>query len=289
MTDAILTWVRGLGRRDDGDLRESLEALIVEHGAGAPEIDPEWRLMLMNILRLGAIRVEDVMVPRADIIAIDVAAPIEELLSGFRKESHSRLPVYSGSLDEIVGMVHIKDLPSLWQGGQALFDMRQLLRDLLFVPPSMKALDLLKQMRASRTHMAIVVDEFGGTDGLVTIEDLVEEIVGEIADEHALADTPDLVELANGALEADARYPVEDLERRLGIPLVSDESEEEIDTLGGLVFALVGRVPQRGELIRHASGLCFEILEADPRRIKRLKILPRRSADSAAGRPPTGA
>jgi len=280
--------VRGLGRREDGDLRESLEALIAEHGGSAQEIDPEERLMLINILRLGEIRVDDVMVPRADIVTIDVDAPMAELLASFRKESHSRLPVYSDSLDDIVGMVHIKDLPALWQGDQTVFDLRRLLRDLLFVPPSMKALDLLKQMRASRTHMAIVVDEYGGTDGLVTIEDLVEEIVGEIADEHALADTADLIELADGALEADARYEVEELERRLGVPLVPEDSEEEIESLGGLIVELIGRVPQRGELVRHPSGFCFEVLEADPRRVKRIKILPRPSGGEPIGQPPSG-
>ena len=186
------------------------------------------------------------------------------------REGHSRLPVYRDNLDDALGMVHIKDVLA-WRGEAKDFGLSRILRQALFVSPSMRVLELLLEMRVKRVHLALVVDEFGGIDGLVTIEDLVEEIVGEIEDEHDVADEPELMLDADGNLDADARAPIEALEALAG-SVFSEEEREDIDTLGGLVFSLAGRVPIRGELIRHASGLEFEIVDADPRRVKRLRV-----------------
>jgi CBS domain containing-hemolysin-like protein len=234
-------------------------------------MEAEERVMLKNILKLGEIHVDDVMVPRADIVGVDVETGLKALVALFRRASHSRLPVFSGTLDTVLGMTHIKDLPEFWNGGGE-FSLRRIVREVLFVPPSMRAMDLMQKMRESRIHMAVVVDEFGGTDGLVTIEDLVEEIVGEIEDEHDRVLTPVLTANPDGSFQADGRLPVEALEAKAGVALLTGEAEEEIETLGGLVFSLVGRVPNRGERIAHPCGIEFEVLDADPRRIKRLKV-----------------
>ncbi len=269
----ILTWLRGLSfRRNGGDnLRESLEELINQHGDEDTPLNAEERTMLVNLLNFGDLRVDDVMVPRADVIAVEQSTPLAKVASIIREAGHSRLPVFRGNLDDIAGMVHVRDLLKYWGSNQP-FTLAQLVRRLLFVPPSMRVRDLLLQMRATRVHMAVVVDEYGGTDGLVTIEDLVEEIVGEIHDEHDVDEHPMLVEKPGGVVEADARAAVEDLEARVGFSLLPEDRDEDVDTLGGLVFSLAGRVPTRGELIIHPAGLQFEILEADPRRVKRLRI-----------------
>ena len=183
---------------------------------------------------------------------------------------HSRLPIYNETLDDPVGMVHIKDAYAFKPDTSDVPPLARLRRDVLFAPPSMPALDLLLRMQTTRTHMAIVVDEYGGTDGLVTIEDLVEEIVGEIEDEHDGFDMPQLVERRKGVIDAHARLPIEMLEEFLAVDLI--QGEEDVDTLGGLVFALAGRVPQRGEIIVHQSGLEFEVRDADARRIKQLRV-----------------
>jgi magnesium and cobalt transporter len=181
------------------------------------------------------------------------------------------MPVFRDTLDDVIGMVHIKDVMA-YRDDSAQFKLSEIVRRLLFVAPTMPILELLLQMRASRTHMALVVDEFGGIDGLITIEDLVEEIVGEIEDEHDADDAPTLVERSDGSFDIDARLPIPEFEQRMGAVLTDEERDDDIDTLGGLVFAIAGRVPGRGEVIRHESGIEFEILEADPRRIKRLRI-----------------
>jgi CBS domain containing-hemolysin-like protein len=244
--------------------------------------------MLRRILRFGKLTVEDVMVPRADIIAVDDNVTIDELMGVFRQAEHSRLPLYHETLDDPRGMIHIRDLMS-WittqaetsgAGGLDLskVDLKRtvgtmnITRELLYVPGSMSVLDLLLKMQTTRLHLALVVDEYGGTDGLVSIEDLVEEVVGEIADEHDVEDEPLIRSDPRLGLIADARMPIEDLEKQLGIQLVAGVQEEDIDTLGGLVFSIAGRIPARGELVRHPSGIEFEVLEADPRRIKRLRI-----------------
>ncbi len=265
-------WLKGWRRGGDDSLRESLEELLQEHDGGSDTpVESEERVLLRNVLKVGELRVDDVMVPRADIIAVDSTATLDEVMDLFVQAQHSRLPVYRETLDDVTGMLHIKDLLEFWDGKKP-FTMAPVIRKVLFVPPSMSVLDLLLQMRSTRVHMALVVDEFGGIDGLATFEDLVEQIVGEIEDEHDEVEGPLLVERADGTLEADARYPVEDLERRVGVALLDEEREEYVETLGGLIFSLLGRVPRRGELIEHPCGLAFEVIDADPRRVKRLRI-----------------
>ncbi len=230
------------------------------------------------------LRVEDVMVPRADIVATENTASLKELSTAFKDAGHSRLPVYKETLDDPLGMVHIKDLlPFLLfdakgRGAKSYPDKKvvsQILRPVLYVPPSMLAQDLLTRMQARRLHMAIVVDEYGGTDGLVTLEDLVEPIVGDIEDEHDDAEPEVLKTTEPGGKavwEADARITIDDFEDALGRDFATADEEDDVDTLGGLVFTLAGRVPERGEVIRHPDGVEFEVIDADPRRVKRLKI-----------------
>ncbi len=271
--ETLRRWLHGLGRRRNGDdhLREAIERLVEHDADEAVTVSAEERSMLLNLLHFGELRVDDVMVPRADVVAVELATPLDEVVTVMREAGHSRLPVYRGTLDDIVGMVHVRDLLRFW-GSDEPFALAGITRRLLFVPQSMRVRDLLLQMRVTRIHMAMVVDEYGGTDGLVTIEDLVEEIVGEIQDEHDVEDIPMLVEQTGDVIEASARVPVEDLEARTGYDLLTDDQEEHIETLGGLVFSLVGRVPTRGEIIAHSSGLQFEVVDADPRRVKRLRI-----------------
>ena len=276
----------GLG--EEPDLREVIEDTLARGKAGDDTFSAQERAMLLNILRFGKLTVEDVMVPRADIIAVEESTTVAELMTVFREAEHSRLPVYRETLDDPRGMIHIRDLMS-WiassaeKSGEASLDLAavnlsspigalNITREILYVPPSMPVLDLLLRMQLSRRHLALVVDEYGGTDGLVSIEDLVEQVVGEIDDEHDVADEPPIRQDPRLGIVADARTPIEALERHLGIELASPEQEEDIDTIGGLVFALAGRIPARGELVRHPSGLEFEVLDADPRRIKKLRI-----------------
>ena len=232
------------------------------------------RVLLANVLSLRDLTVVDVMVPRADIIAVDAAVGIDELIEKFKTENHSRLPVYRDSLDDCIGMVHIRDVLGQRFGEDARdlqFRLADLVRPVLFVAPSMRVLDLLQKMRETRIHMALVVDEYGGIDGLLTIEDLVEEIVGEIQDEHDDEPEPQMVERPDGAVLADARVELEEFEDRFG-EIFTEEEKEDSDTLGGLVFSLAGRVPVRGELVKHDSGLIFEVVDGDPRRVRRLRI-----------------
>jgi len=268
-------------RHGEAQLRETLEEIIDEikdvereEVSGAP-ISSDERVMLSNILRLRHLTAYDVMVPRADIVAVDLDTPIDELIDVMSTAGHSRLPVYRDTLDEVVGIVHIKDVLHHMKQRKKTgdFDLVDLVRRILVVAPSMRVLDLLLEMRLSRVHMALVVDEYGGIDGLVTIEDLVEEIVGEIEDEHDVAVGPKLIERPDGSLIADARATIEEFEEKVGPVLSDEERDEDIDTLGGLLFTLAGRVPDRGELVEHPpSGITFEILEADPRRVKRVRV-----------------
>jgi len=273
-----------LGGRADSTLRHAIEELIEEGPTAEDSIAADERVLLSNILKLRDRTVSDVMVPRADIVAVEVGVSLTDLVRRFSEEAHSRLPVYREELDDVAGMVHIKDVLAC-VADQKPFQMQSILREVLFVAPSMPVLALLLQMRQQRNHMALVVDEFGGIDGLVTIEDLVEEIVGEIEDEHDEAAKPRLVPRPDGSLIADARLPLEDFQAQFG-PVFDEEDLEDVDTLGGLVFSLAGRVPSRGELLKHPSGLEFEVVDADPRRIKRLRVrnLPDRDA-----KPPTAA
>jgi CBS domain containing-hemolysin-like protein len=287
----------GLG--EEPDMREVIEDALASGKAGDDTFSAQERAMLLNILRFGKLTVEDVMVPRADIIAVEESTTVAELMAVFREAEHSRLPVYRETLDDPRGMIHIRDLMS-WittaaeKAGEASLDLAavelsstigalNITREILYVPPSMPVLDLLLRMQLSRRHLALVVDEYGGTDGLVSIEDLVEEVVGEIDDEHDVADEPLIRDDARLGLVADARTPIDALEQHLDLELVSPEQEEDIDTIGGLVFALAGRIPARGELVRHPSGTEFEVLDADPRRIKKLRIhMPQEGKDAPA-------
>ncbi|HEV7462899.1 MAG TPA: hemolysin family protein [Methyloceanibacter sp.] len=288
--DEEVSWFERLlatfGLGEEPDLRELIEDALTR--SKSDTLSGQERIMLRRILRFGTLTVEDVMVPRADIIAVDDTVTVDELMRVFRQAEHSRLPIYHETLDDPRGMVHIRDLMS-WitteaePGGNGSLDLGKvdlkrtvasinITREILYVPDSMSVLDLLLKMQTTRLHLALVVDEYGGTDGLVSIEDLVEEVVGEIADEHDVEDEPLIRSDPRLGLVADARTPIKDLEKHLALELVSGEQEEDIDTLGGLVFSIAGRIPARGELVRHPSGIEFEVLEADPRRIKKLRI-----------------
>ena len=267
----FVTWLRSLAGTGDADLRESVEEVLDEHADHGDAIDPEQREMLLNILNFGELIVDDVMVPRADIIAVDVDASLDEVYATFRRANHSRLPVYRGTLDEVLGFVHIKDVIQ-HRGPEVAFSLEVMIRQPLMVPDSMPVANLLMRMRSARIHMAIVVDEYGGVDGLVTIEDVVEEIIGEIEDEHDAIEGSKLIERPDGAYEADGRVSIKEFEELVGYDLLPDEGDEEVDTLGGLIFTITGRVPRRGEVVHHDCGLDFEILDADPRRVKRLLI-----------------
>ncbi len=275
-------------RNGNGSVREKLEELIEEGGNAETPIDVEERTLLANVLSLSDRTVADVMVPRADIVAIEIGATMEALTKLITKEGHSRIPVFRGTLDDALGMVHIKDVMAA-RTPPSRVDLGKIVRDILFVAPSMQVLELRLEMRVKKTHMALVVDEFGGIDGLVTIEDLVEEIVGEIEDEHDREVTRELDFRADGSLDADARMPIEKFEELAG-PILLQREREEVETLGGLVFFLAGRVPIKGELIIHASGLEIEILEADPRRVKRLRLrgLPHGLSHGPPQGPPQG-
>ena len=264
-------------RQPDAGVRESIAELVQEaadaHAAGGaalPELDRQERALIANVLRLRGQAVNDVMVPRADIIAMAVDLSLEQALDAIRREGHSRLPVYREQLDDIVGTIHIKDVFG-YAGSPGEFQLDSILRKPLLVAPQMPVLDLLLQMRQLRTHLALVIDEYGGIDGLVTIEDLMEEIVGEIADEHDEVSGPMVVERPDGALDIDARLPIAEFEGRAGVTLTEEERGADIDTVGGLVFNIAGRVPRRGEVIRHPSGLEFRVIEADTRRIRRVR------------------
>lgn len=246
--------------------------------------DLSQRRMVTAAERFHRLRVDDVMVPRADIVAVESACKLHDLSDAFKAAGHSRLPVYKESLDEPVGMVHIKDLlPYLMLDAKGRTNktypnkkvLQYIKREVLFVPPSMLAQDLLRRMQGRRIHMAIVVDEYGGTDGIVTIEDLIETIVGDIDDEHDEQEPEVQIVTGKGGRsvwEADARIHIDDFEKALGRDFATPDEEDDVDTLGGLIFTLAGRVPERGEIIRHASGIEFEVLDADSRRVKRLRI-----------------
>jgi magnesium and cobalt transporter len=230
------------------------------------------RVVALGLASLRRLRVEDVAVPKAEIVAVPVDIDRDGLIAAFRKSGFSRLPVYEETLDRPLGLLLLKDLALKYGfNGHHDFDLRALLRPLIFAPPSMPLAVLLQRMQAERTHMALVIDEYGGVDGLVTIEDLIEQVVGEIDDEHDTEEEGHWTLEKPGCWLVQARAPLEAFEAEIGVALVDDEDREEIDTLGGLVFMLSGRVPARGEVIHHASGVEFEVIDADPRRIKRLR------------------
>ncbi len=285
----LRNWLRQLTRSREETGGETLAEMIEEREDVAEPIDPQEKTLIGNILKLHELNTADVMVQRVDIVALDIDTDFADVVKLFVEQGHSRMPVYRQTLDDVVGFVHVKDiLGSLVEGRPV--QLTKLVRKVLVVAPSMPVLDLLLQMRLSRLHMAMVVDEFGGIDGLVTIEDLIEEIVGEIEDEHDDAARPQLVQRPDGSVVADARTPIEAFEARFGVRLRDVDAEEDIDTLGGLVFMLAGRVPNRGEIITHPDGVAFEVLDADPRRVKRLRIrgLPRGELSGPAAATPEG-
>ncbi len=266
-----------LRRKEAESVRDRVEELIErgeENGKddkSDDDLDTHERALLSNVLRLQGTTAYDVMVPRADIMAMPEDLTLEQAIQLIQKDGHSRYPIYRESLDDIVGMVHIKDVFAS-VGQPEPFDLKAVLRKPLFVVPSIPVLDLLLQMRQQRTHMALVVDEYGGIDGLITIEDLVETIVGDISDEHDEDAAPHMTERPDGTIELDARTPIKAFEAKLGPVLTDEERAADIDTVGGLVFTLAGRVPAKGELVSHPSGLEFRVLDADPRRIRLLRV-----------------
>jgi CBS domain containing-hemolysin-like protein len=285
LRERLRDMLRPRGRAAEEQLRDTIEEIIEEGEAPAEPMGAAERAILANVLRLREVTAEDVMVPRADIVAVDYGIALEELVAFLVREAHSRVPVFRGSLDEVQGFVHVKDVLRVKQSGEA-FNLADVLRKVLFVSPSMRVLDLLLEMRKSRTHLALVVDEYGGIDGLVTIEDVVEAIVGDIEDEHDVEDGPLLAKTTDGLWLVDARLPIDEFQTQTGIALDDVERADDVDTVGGAVVSVAGRVPGRGEIIRHPAGCEFEIIDADPRRIRKLKarrVEPRGASDEPAG------
>jgi CBS domain containing-hemolysin-like protein len=309
-TQSLISALLGRFGLRSPSLREMVEAGLKEQPEGDAAFSTEEREMLRRLLRFGGLRVDDIMVPRADIIALAENEPLSELLRMFSEAGVSRIPLFNETLDDPRGMIHIKDL-FRWLTHEAAGEIfnapisvvgnapvkaetasddkpppldisridlsrpitvAKIRRPVLYVPSSMPATNLLIRMQTTRIHMALVVDEYGGTDGLVTIEDLVEQIVGDIEDEHDVAEAPYISIDPKLGLVASARTPVKELEEHFGMKLLRPDEAEDIDTLGGLMFALLGRVPVRGELVRHPSGLELEVLDADARRLKKVRI-----------------
>ena len=262
------------GADNEPTLRDQIEEAIEEHEGErqqAGDLSPVERQMVRNLLHFGERTVGDVAVPRADIVAVPETASFDELVSLLAEAGHSRVPIYRDSLDTITGMIHVKDVFAILGGaGPKPDSIAGLVREPRYVPTSMGVLDLLAEMRATRTHLAIVVDEYSGTEGLVTIEDLVEEIVGDIEDEHDEAPEATLIDLSGGMWEADARVELEEVAAELDPRLA--EIEESVDTLGGLAFVLAGRIPERGEIVTHPSGWRIEVVGADARHITRVRL-----------------
>jgi CBS domain containing-hemolysin-like protein len=288
-------------RNGSSTLREDLADALSEHASETESFSPAERAMLHNILRLRELRVEDVMVPRAEIEAIDLNIRLGDLLRLFEDSGHSRMPVYSETLDDPRGMVHIRDIvghitrlagkPARGRksAAPAPLDMTNvdlgrtigelnLVRPLLFVPPSMLASDLMARMQAARIQMALVIDEYGGTDGLVSLEDIVELVVGDIEDEHD-DDEPLITKTGEGVFVVDAKAEIDDVAEVIGESFAAGEHGEYVDTIGGMIFNALGRVPARGEVVQAIPGFEFHVLDADPRRVKRVRIVQGRSAE----------
>ena len=256
------------------ELKNVIEDLIDENKSSTEKIDDGTKNIFKNVINLSDKCIEDVMIPRADIDAVSSDIKIDKLITFINKTKHSRIPVFQDNLDKIIGMIHIRDLFEKLNNKKKKENLslsKTITRKILFSSPSMKILDLLLKMRSEQIHMSIVVDEFGGTNGLVTIEDLVEEIVGEIKDEHDFEEIEEIKKISKKTYDVSARLPVEDLEKKIG-GYFTDEEKEDIDTVGGLVFNLLGKIPSRGEVINHKSGLEFTIRDADTRKIKRILV-----------------
>jgi CBS domain containing-hemolysin-like protein len=255
----------------NGSLKHEMAELLEEHDPEGTQVSTEERLILNNVLALKDLRVEDVMIPRGDIVAVEASITLEGLKKVLLKERHTRLPVYRETLDQVIGFMHIKDLVPLI-GSRRKFDITQLVRPIFVVPPSMKARDLLMRMRAKRSHIVVVVDEYGAVYGLVTLEDVMEEIVGNIDDEYDIEETQMCKDVSEGIYDVNARMEVRDLESKLATSLRLPDDEEDYDTVGGLVFLMLDRVPAKGEKIEHPAGFTFEVTDADARRIKRVLV-----------------
>lgn len=280
----LIHWIKSnFKNKPDVTLRETIEEIIEESSSKNEEEETaaslQEKTLISNVLKLRDTPVVDAMIPRADIVAIDINASKEELLTLLSKIQFSRIPVYKDKLDDIVGTIHIKDVLSAMAQDQKVV-VKNLIRDVPIVAPSMNVLDLMLEMRQTKKHMAMVIDEFGGIDGLVTIGDIIEEIVGHFEDEHDADIHPQITQNPDGSLIADARFDIDEFEDEFG-EILSEEEREENDTLGGLAFFMAGRVPARGEVLTHSSGMVFEILDADPRRVNSLKIshIPQENAE----------
>jgi CBS domain containing-hemolysin-like protein len=269
LTDWLKTMIKG---KSDTTLREALEEYIedAEGDGSLTSLNVQEKALIANILKLRDLNVVDVMIPRVDISAIDVTISQSDLLSLLADKQFSRLPVYRDGLDDVLGTIHIKDILATLAAGQAI-RVPELIRDVPIVAPSMPVLDLLLMMKQRRRHMALVVDEYGGIDGLATIGDVLEAIVGEVEDEYDQESHPQLIRADDGTAQADGRVDIEEFEHMFG-DILTEEERDDIDTLGGLVFALAGRIPARGEIITHPTGMIFEVLDADLRRVKRVLI-----------------
>lgn len=296
---SFIDWLSALFRQKNGStLREDLTDALAESATDAEAFSPSERAMLNNILRLREVRVEDVMVPRADIEAVEISITLGDLLNVFEQSGHSRMPVYAETLDDPRGMVHIRDvLAHITRSGRtkkgrgtrkppagaAPLDLANvdlgrsigelnLIRTVLFVPPSMLASDLMARMQAARTQMALVIDEYGGTDGLASLEDIVEMVVGDIEDEHD-EDEPLITQAGEGIYVVDAKAEIDDVAKMIGKDFSPGEHSDYVDTIGGLIFNALGRVPARGEVVQAVPGFEFHILDADPRRVKRVRLV----------------
>jgi len=258
---------------ENNNLKQSIETVLDSDLKDTEGISKHERLMLLNILKIDGIRSSDIMIPRADIGAVELNDSFEKVLEVFIKEAHSRVPIYEKNLDNIIGMIHIKDLVNYQnQDKMETNFLQNLKREILEIPPSMPVLDLLLKMQLTRLHMGIVIDEYGCTDGLVTIEDVIEEITGEIEDEHDEKNLPMLIKSSFNTFEASARIEIDELQKVTNVEFLNSYDNEDVDTLGGLIFSITGRVPQRGEIIKHTSGTTFEIKDADPMKIKSVKV-----------------
>ena len=258
---------------ENNNLKQSIETVLDSDLKDTEGISKHERLMLLNILKIDSIRSSDIMIPRADIGAVELNDSFEKVLEVFIKEAHSRVPIYEKNLDNIIGMIHIKDLVNYQNQKKTETNFLQnLKREILEIPPSMPVLDLLLKMQLTRLHMGIVIDEYGCTDGLVTIEDVIEEITGEIEDEHDEKNLPMLIKSSVNTFEASARIEIDELQKVTNVEFLNSYDNDDVDTLGGLIFSITGRVPQRGEIIKHTSGTTFEIKDADPMKIKSVKV-----------------
>lgn len=266
----------GFGRlfnfKRNNTIEEEVAELIEEHDPEGVHISKEERSILTNVLNLGNSKVQNVMIPRTDIVAVADNSSLDDIKKILLEQGHTRLPVYKESLDNVIGFVHVKDLFPFF-GLDKEFNISNVLRTILYVPPSKKVVDLLVQMRAKRVHMALVLDEYGGTVGLVTMENLMEEIVGQIEDEHDNEDDKDSIrKISDGVFEVSARISLQELDAKIGSEFKSENEGDDFDTLGGLVFLMFGHVPEKNEQIDHASGYVFKVIDADERSVKKVLV-----------------